>query len=52
MGHSQLAGDVAGSNSQLSQLDDPNTDVVGQGAPIDKHASQLVDFAILVQLRV
>ena len=48
----QLAGDVAGPNPQLGQLDDPDPDVVGQRPTVDKHPSKLVDLAILVKLRV
>ena len=52
MRDTQLAGDVAGPNPQLGQLDDPDPDVVGQRPTVDKHPSKLVDLAILVQLRV
>lgn len=52
VGHPELPGDVAGSDAQLGQLDDPDPDVVGQGPAVDKHPSQLVDLSILIQLRI
>ena len=43
----ELPRDVAGPDAQLGQLDDPDPDVVGQGPPVDKDPSKLVDLPIL-----
>lgn len=50
MADPKLAADVTGTNSQLSQFDDSHSNVIGQGATIDKNSSQLIDFAILGDL--
>ena len=52
MRDAQLAGDVARPDAELGQLDDADADVVGERPAVDEHAAQLVDLAILVQLRV
>lgn len=44
--HLQLAAYVAGPHAQLGPLDDLPPDAVGQRAPIDEVAAQLVGLAI------
>ncbi len=44
--------DVAGSDAELRQLDDPHPDVVGQRPPVDEHPAQLVHLAVLTQMRL
>lgn len=46
MGNAQLAGDDARPNAGGGHLDDFQTDVVGQRAPVDEHAAELVDAAL------
>ncbi len=48
----ELPGDVAGSDPQLGQLDDPHAHVIGQGAPVHEEAAELIHLAVLVQLGV
>jgi len=43
MGDEQLAGDVAGTHAELSELHDPPSHTLRQGAPVDEDATQLVD---------
>ena len=43
MGDAQLSRDDAGPNPSRSHFDDLQANVVGQGTPIDEHATQLVD---------
>ena len=52
MRNPELSGDVAGSYSELSQLNDPDSNVIGQRPTIDEHSAQLINLAILVQLRI
>lgn len=44
--HPQLAADVAGPDAELSQLHDAQADGVGQRAPVDENAAQLVHLAV------
>lgn len=46
MGNPELSRDVTGSDPHLSQLNDPDTDLIGKGSSVDKDPSQLVDFSI------
>ena len=48
MADSQLPGDVAGSDAELGELNDADSDVIGERSAVDEHATQLVDLAILV----
>ena len=49
---SELPRDVAGPDSELGQLNDPDPNVVGQRPAVHEHPAQLVNLAILVQLRI
>ena len=42
----QLPADHTGSHPGRSHLDDLESDVVGEGAPIDEHPTQLVHAAL------
>ena len=52
MRDSELPGDVAGPDPELGQLNDPDSNVVGQRPTVHEHPAQLVDLAILVQLGI
>ena len=52
VGDAELAGDVAGADAELGELDDADADVVGERPAVDEHPAQLVDLAILGELRV
>ena len=46
MGDSELAADVAGPHSLVSEVYNPLSDHIGQGAAIDKEASKLINSAV------
>ena len=46
MGDSELAADVAGPHSLLSELHNPLSDYIGQRAAIDKETPELVNAAV------
>ena len=46
MADPQLPADHTGSHPGRSHLDDLESDVVGEGAPIDEHPAQLVHAAL------
>ena len=46
----ELSADVAGSDTQLSQLHNPQPDMVGKRTPVDENSAQLVDLAVGVDV--
>ena len=46
MGDSELAADVAGPHSLMSEVYNPLSDHIGKGAAIDKEASKLINSAV------
>ena len=46
----ELSADVAGSDPELSQLHDPQSDVVGERTAVDEDSAQLVDLAVRVDV--
>ena len=46
----ELSADIAGSDTELSQLYNPQPDVVGERPPVDKNSAQLVDLAVRVDV--
>ena len=46
MGDAHLPGDDAGPDASRGHFDDLQANVVGQGTPIDEHATQLVDATL------
>ena len=46
MGDSELAADVAGPHSLVSEVYNPLSDHIGQGPAIDKEASKLINSAV------
>lgn len=52
MGHSQLTGDDAGTNTLRRELDDLQTDVVRQRPTVDEHTAELVDPALSWKVKI
>ena len=48
----ELSADVAGSDPKLSQLHNPQPDVVGKRTAVDEDSAQLVDLAVRVNVRL
>ena len=46
----ELPADIAGSDTELSQLHNPQPDVVGKRPAVDKNSTQLVDLAVRVNV--
>ena len=46
----ELSADVAGSDTELRQLHNPQPDVVGERPPVDENPTQLVDLAVRVDM--
>ena len=46
----ELPADVARSDTELSQLHNPQSDVVGKRPPVDENSAQLVDLAVRVDM--
>ena len=46
----ELPADVAGSDTKLSELHNPQPDVVGERPPVDENPAKLVDLAVRVNM--
>ena len=46
----ELSADVARSDTELSELHNPQPDVVGKRSAVDKNSTQLVDLAVRVDV--